>query len=785
MTGSQKETRPTLGLPRAPESRRIAVLPLTNISPDPKDEYFADGMTEELISTLSKIADLRVIARTSVMRYKGATRPIVEIGRELNVGTLLEGSVRKIGNKIRITAQLVDSKSEEHLWSQEYDRDLEDVFGIQSDIAQRIAKALKVQILKREKAGIEKRATGSTEAYALYLKGRYFLNKRTQEGSERAIQYFEQALKKDPEYALAYTGLADSYAILALFEFLPPKEAFPKARAAAEKALGLDNSLAEAHTSLAVVKFQYDRDWSGAEKEFRTAIEFNPNYASAHESYANFLKALGRFDEALAETNRAQELDPLSLSVNTGGGHVLYLSRQYDRAIEQYRKALGLDPGFVQAHLWFGRPYLEKGMFKEAISEVQQAVHLSGESTIALATLGHAYASAGETEKAKALLDKLEERSKKEYVPSYWIALIQVGLGDKDEAFRWLEAAYQERSTWLTWVRVEPRFDPLRSDQRFNSLLERMGLIDKETVQKGTALGLSIASQEQRGLFSMLDKRDSIVLSRFRVVGNYTRYDENARNLLKDLKQRIVAGLSSTTPKHENYLIWAPPGSGKTFFVKQVTDNLKHKADYREVNLAETDESKFRLTLSKLELSEKPLLCFVDEVDSRLQESWPYEALLPYLDAKLGPGQRRVFILAGSSGIRLEDMKKTIASRPKGNDLLSRVPHENEYEIPAMNLEDRILVTIASLKQAGVELGREIVEVEKLALYYIGLNQRLTDARQLRECVLRCIERMPPGEDRVKYDHLFNPGDPESKEFWVKSRSSAPKLINTYVMIED
>ncbi len=785
MTESQKENRPTLGQPRAPESRRIAVLPLTNISPDPKDEYFADGMTEELISTLSKIADLRVIARTSVMRYKGATRPIVEIGRELNVGTLLEGSVRKIGNRIRITAQLVDSKSEEHLWSHEYDRDLEDVFGIQSDIAQRIAKALKVQILKREKAGIEKRATGSAEAYALYLKGRYFLNKRTREGSEKAIQYFEQALQRDPEYALVYTGLADSYAILALFEFLPPKEAFPKARAAAEKALGLDNSLAEAHTSLAVVKFQYDRDWSGAEREFRAAIELNPNYASAHESYANLLKALGRFDEALAETNRAQELDPLSLSVNTGGGHVLYLSRQYDRAIEQYRKALGLDPGFVQAHLWFGRPYLEKGMFKEAISEVQQAVRLSGESTIALATLGHAYASAGEGEKAKALLDRLEERSKKEYVPSYWIALIHVGLGDKDEAFRWLEAAYLDRSTWLSWVMVEPRFDVLRSDPRFNSILERMGLEAAAARQYAKpSSARETKSEDDADVRALLEQTNTISIPRFRVVGSYMRYDEHARNLLKDLKQKIVAGLESTAPKHENYLIWAPPGSGKTFFVRELKQSLGNRVEYCEMNLAETDESGFRSSLSKLASSEKPVLCFVDEVDSQPRETWPYEALLPVLDARLR-GQRKVFVLAGSSGSRLKEMIEHIASRPKGNDLLSRIPDDNESEVPAMTKEDRVIIAVASLREAARESGRDLAEVEKLALYYMAVSPKFQSARRLRERVLRCVERLPVGEDRVKYDHLFGPGEEESKQFWVEARSSAPKLVNTFVLIEE
>ncbi len=455
---------------------RIAVLPLANISADSRDEYFADGMTEELISTLSKIAGLRVIARTSIIRYKGTAKPIVEIGRELDVGTILEGSVRKSGNRIRITAQLVDVSNEEHLWSQNYERELEDVFAIQNDIAQRIARALKVQIARREKLGIEKKATGDPQAHSLYLKGRYHLNTRTEDGFKRAIDHFDQALKKDPTYALAYAGLAESYALLALFEFLPPGDAFPKARASAEKALGIDEKLAETHASLGQVRFQYDWDWSGAEREFRNAIELSPSYAPAHQYFADYLKAMGRFDEALAEMGKARELDPLSLAINTGVGHVLYLSRQYDRAIEQYHETVKMDPKFAQARLWFGRPYLQKGMFDEAIAELREAVKLTGGSTISLAVLGHAYASAGRKAEAKEILDRLMERHGKQYVPSYWIALIHMGLGDKGQAFSWLERAFQERSSWLVWAKVEPRFDVLRTDPRFKSLLSKMRL---------------------------------------------------------------------------------------------------------------------------------------------------------------------------------------------------------------------------------------------------------------------------------------------------------------------
>jgi TolB-like protein/Tfp pilus assembly protein PilF len=467
-------------------SRRIAVLPLANMSQDAKDEIFADGMTEELISALSKIADLRVIARTSVMRYKDSKKPLGEISKELNVSAILEGSVRKAANKIRIAVQLADPETEEQLWSGKYDRDLEDIFAIQSEIAQKVADELEIQIMKSERLDLSKKATDNKEAYTLYLEGRHFLNTRTEEGLKKAIERFEKALEKDLHYALAYTGVADSYAVLALLEFLPPKEAFPKARTAAERALEIDNRLAEAHTSLGVVRFQYDWDWAGAEKEFKRAIEINPSYAPAHQFYADLLKSQGRFDEALSEMNFAGALDPLSLSINTGMGHVLYLSRQYDRAIEQYENTIRLDPKFLAARLWFGRPYLQKRMYKEAIAELDQAVKLSEESTISLAMLGHANASAGNRHEARKIREKLVERSKHQYVPSYWIAMLHVGLGDKDEAFKWLERAFQERSSWLAWAKVEPRFDSLRSDPRFDSLLVRMRFNPK----KESALGI-------------------------------------------------------------------------------------------------------------------------------------------------------------------------------------------------------------------------------------------------------------------------------------------------------
>ncbi len=408
------------------------------------------------------------------MRYKGSAKPIADIGRELNVATVLEGSVRKANDKIRISVQLVEAANEEPRWSQTYDRDLRDVFAIQSDIAKSIAQALREHVLDEAPAPSAATTTRSTKSYVNYLRGRQLWNKRTEPDLKQAIGFFEASLKSDHNYARAYTGIADAYAALALLEFMPPNEAFPKAREAVSQALALDAGLVDAHTSLGLIKFQYDWDWVGAEQELRKAIDINPNYALAHHYFADYLKAMGRFDEAIEQIEKAQELDPLSLAINTGVGHVLYLSRQYDRAIEQYRRAVDLDPSFMATHLWFGRPYLEKGMFDEAIAELETAVALSGESTLALAMLGHGLASAGRTEQALQILERLRQRSSQQYVPSYWIAVVQNGLKDRDQVIAWMRKALEERSSWLAWTNVEPRFDWIRRDPDFAALIETM-----------------------------------------------------------------------------------------------------------------------------------------------------------------------------------------------------------------------------------------------------------------------------------------------------------------------
>jgi tetratricopeptide (TPR) repeat protein len=369
--------------------------------------------------------------------------------------------------------KLVDASNEEPKWSQEYDREIRDIFAVQSDIAQKVAEALRTMVLGVPAAETT-RPTSSTEAYIDYLRGRQAWNKRNEEGLKQAIGFFERALVADPNYAKAYTGLADSHATLALLELAAPNDSYPRAKEAIGKALTLDPQLAEAHTSLGLIRFQYDWDWKGAEEEFREATRLSPSYAPAHHFFADYLKAMGRFDEALGEIEKAQELDPLNLAINTGVGHVLYLSGQYDRAIDQYRKAVDLDPNFMLTHIWFGRPYLEKGMYSEAISELENGVKLSGEGTLALAMLGHGLASAGRRHEALEVLDKLIERSKERYVPSYWIAVIYNGFRDRAEVIKWLNKAFDERSSWLVWCKVEPRFQWLRGDPEFESMMKAM-----------------------------------------------------------------------------------------------------------------------------------------------------------------------------------------------------------------------------------------------------------------------------------------------------------------------
>jgi len=455
----------------------IAVLPLENLSGSPEQEYFADGITEELISNLTQIGALkRVISRTSVMKYKGIRKTLPEIARELNVDVILEGSVQTSGQRVRITVQLIEAKSDRNIWSRSYERDLRDILALQSELARAIAREIKVVLTPGEQARLAKTRTVIPEAYQLYLKGRHFWNKRTEENLNKAIESFKKAIELDPNYALAYVGLADAYNMLGSYVFLPSNKAYPKAEAAAVKALEIDDTLAEAYTSLAFVKYRFDLDWFGAEADFNWAIGLNPSYATAHAWYGTLLRDMGRFDEALTELERARELDPLSLPINTSIGFVFYFARQYDQAIEQCEKALELDADFPWGHDVLGESYLQKSLFEEAIKEIQKAVTLSAGSTEYLAALGHAYAVAGIRDEALKILEELHERSKQRYVPQYEMALIYVALGQGDQALELLEQAYRERSSSLVLLKVDPRLDSLRLDPRFTALLEKMGL---------------------------------------------------------------------------------------------------------------------------------------------------------------------------------------------------------------------------------------------------------------------------------------------------------------------
>jgi len=455
------------------DRRRTAVLPLVNISPDPKDEYFADGLTEELIAKLSGIPNLKVIARTSVMKYKGSSKGVGEIGHELGVGTMLEGSVRMADKRLRITMQLIDANTEEHLWAQNYDRKMEDIFEIQRDIAGRVAKALKIQFAERERPEVDRRATPSIDAYTLYLKGRHHWNRRSEEGVMMASRFFDQSIEKDPTFVLAYAGLADCYNILGHYGYRAPSSVYPKARELAEKALYLDENLAEAHASLAEALMNYYFDWERTGSELKRAIDLNPNYATAHLWYQTYYVIVGNFENATVEINRAIDLDPLSLIMNTDKAKLFYFARQYDKAEDQYRKTLEIDPDFAIAHKGLAEVYVQKGMFKEAIEEARTGVSLSKGSIFIKDDLGYIYAMAGRQDDAIKVMQEIQEASARQYVPPYGIAVIYLGLGQEDLALRWLERAYHERS-FMIYLNVDPIFDSLRSNSRFIELADKM-----------------------------------------------------------------------------------------------------------------------------------------------------------------------------------------------------------------------------------------------------------------------------------------------------------------------
>lgn len=465
------------------DRKRIAVLPFLNISPDPNDAYFADGLTEELIARLSMISGLKVIARTSMMRYRGTAKSVREIGKELDSGSVLEGSVRKAADRLRVTAQLIDATTQEHLWVQNYDRQLEDVFAIQEEVAENVADALKTQLLDVERQQIEKKPTGDIGAYTLYLKGRYYWNERNKESLERAIKYFEEAIKREPEFALAYSGIVDSYVVLADHEYIAPSEGIAKAKSAAMKALELDDTLAEAHTSFASIVGVDEWDWIRAEEEFAKALAINPNYATAHHWYSILLLNLGRLDEAIRELKIAEELDPVSPMIHAYGGLVYLAARQYDMAMMELDRALELDPNFVPAHSNRIDVYLAKSMFEEASAEMEWVLpYLQPLTTTALkAEVGSYYARIGRIEEAKQILRECEEAStheRAEDVNPQYLAIIHSKLGNKDRAFEWLEKAFEARTVTPFLVRLLPFFDEITSDPRFDELMKKaVGLL--------------------------------------------------------------------------------------------------------------------------------------------------------------------------------------------------------------------------------------------------------------------------------------------------------------------
>jgi len=456
--------------------RSLAVLPLESLSGDASQNYFADGMTDELITDLAQISALRVISRTSVMAYKGARKPLPQIARELNVDAMVEGTVLRSGDQVRITAQLIEASTDKHLWSQSYEGELRDTLALQNRVASAIADQIRINLTPREEAALKSVKVVNPEAYESDLKGRYFWNKRSADGLKAALAYFKQAIEEDPKYAQAYSGLADTYALLGDWQYavMTPKEAFPEAKAAAIKSLELDSTLGEAHNSLAFVLDGFDWDFDSAGREFQRAIELNPGYATAHHWYAWHLSLLGRYDEALAEMRKAENLDPLSLIINADLAELLVLAHSDEESIQQSRKTIEMDPNFALAHNQLAQAYLQKHMYDEAVAELKTAVQVSGGGPAFIANLARAYVASGKRSEAVKLLNDLKKRSKPGYSNASEIAVIYASLGDADQAMNWLEKGYNER--FNPGVLLRPGFNPLRSDPRFQNLVHRIGL---------------------------------------------------------------------------------------------------------------------------------------------------------------------------------------------------------------------------------------------------------------------------------------------------------------------
>ena len=464
-----------MGIPLASyDKKRIAVLPFVSMSPDPADGYFADGLTEELISAMSRIGSLKVIARTSVMGYKGGQKKISDIAKELEVGSVLEGSVRKAGERARITVQLIDSGSSENLWAESYDRELRDIFAVQTEISITVANALKVRLTDQEKARIGRGGTVNPEAYTLYLKGRFYWNERTQGNINKAVKYFEEAVRADPEFALAYSGLADCYNVLADYFWMEPGRAIPLAREYSLKALRIDDSLAEAHASHGLTLFA-TWDFQAAEEELVRAIELRPNYGPAHHWYANLLNGIGRLDESYQEEKLGLEVDPNSRVIGMGFGGALHCLERYEESIEQFSRVIDLNPDFGAVHRWKSEPHLMLGQYETAIDEAKRAYELDKDRA-AEGFLAFCYAVAGKTAEAQEILSRLLAGEPRGYVPPGRIAWVEFGLGRADEGFTWLERALAEKDNTLLNFMTDPVFKKYRRDPRWRRIEEKIGL---------------------------------------------------------------------------------------------------------------------------------------------------------------------------------------------------------------------------------------------------------------------------------------------------------------------
>jgi TolB-like protein/DNA-binding winged helix-turn-helix (wHTH) protein/Tfp pilus assembly protein PilF len=464
-----------LGRAAAPRIESVGVLPLANLSGDPAQDYFADGMTDELIVALARLGTFRVISRTSMMQYKRTEKPLPKIARELGVDALVEGSVSRSGEQLRVRAQLIHAAADQHLWADTFERSVGDVLTLQSDLADAIARRIEARLAPEGRASHVRAGSLIPAALDAYLKGRLAWHRRTEAGLQEAIDYFRQAIALDPGYAAAYSGMADSYTALGYFSYIAATEAFSAAREAALKALELDPTLAEPHASLGYVHLYYDWDRTAAEREFKEAIALNPNYSAAHHWYGVFLTALGRHDEAAVAIARARELDPLSPAISTDIGFHLYYSRRYDEAMRHLDAVVAAKPGLPLAYLWRGRVYQDQLRYADALANYRRTEDLMREWPVTKAAIGHVLGTMGDHVAAESALQDLHDLSKRRYVTAYGIALVYAALGDNDAAFEWLNRSIEERTHWLVWLKLDPRWDNLRSDPRFEAVQRRVG----------------------------------------------------------------------------------------------------------------------------------------------------------------------------------------------------------------------------------------------------------------------------------------------------------------------